>query len=292
MTVSEAFKVHSSRAVAPGVTRRPLLWLSVLCLDAPLVAVTWQWLSARAFRYPLHGGDTAALFLTAWWIYLADRLADSLAAASSVTLTARATFCLRHRRAFGFAIAVVGLTDAIVIVTSLDRLLIKAGVLLGGVALVYLFVNYRYDRAWQFLPIKEFAVGFLFAAGTSLAFWTAFPQLPVLVGVFFFGCVCSLNCLSIAAWEKDVDSGQGKHSWATEHPRWIKLVRPGCLVIGLVSCALGGRAIPPLLAAALSASSGLLLLLHFIDVRSDERTALADMALLVPALIFIFPGLW
>ena len=292
MTVSEAFKVHSSDVPAAGVGRRPLLWLSALCLDAPLVALAWQLLFARAFGFRLHLGDLLALVLTAWWIYLTDRLADSLATAPAETLTARVAFCLHHRRAFSVGLVLVGLADAAVIVMLLDRSLIENGALLGGVALVDLFVNSRHDRLWQLLPIKELAVGFLFACGTTLVFLTASPRLALFLAVFLFGCVCSLNCLSIAVWEKNLDLGQGKHSYATEHPRWVGLVRIGCLVIAIVSCALGGRAISPLLAAPLATSSALLLLLHFVDVRDDGRTALADIALLIPALIFLVPGLW
>jgi len=289
MTVSERFKIDSEQAKRPSIARRPLIWLSCLCLDAPIVAVAWQALFANAFHHPLATADRLALFLTAWWIYLADRLADSLTPAPSAILTARAAFCRRHRLAFSLALLLVGFGDAVVVLMALDRSITRTGALLGGLALVYLFVNFRHDRVWRALPIKELAVGFLFACGTSLVFLTA--KFSVMAAGLF-GCVCSLNCLSIAVWEKDLDLGQGKHSWATEHSRWTRFVRPACLVIGLISCALGGRAISPLLAAGLSASSGLLLLLHFIDVQKDERTALADMALLIPAVILIVPGLW
>ncbi len=292
MTVSEGFKVHSGQGNRLSITRRPLIWLNCFCLDAPIVATVWQGLFAVAFHFQLALADRLALFLTAWWIYLADRLADSLTAAPSSMLTARGAFCLRHRRAFPVVFGLVGLADAVVVVAALDQSLIKAGAALGGAALVYLFVNFRYGHVWQALPIKELAVGFLFAGGTTFIFVVRAPSDLLFVSVFLFGCLCSLNCLSIAVWERDLDLGQGKHSWATGHPRWINLVRPGCLVMGVVSCALGGRVIPPLLAAALAAGSGLLLLLHFIDVREGERTALADIALLVPAVIFLLPGLW
>jgi len=292
MTVSEAFKVHSEEGKRLPVARRPLIWLNCLCLDAPIVAAAWQGLFAVAFHFQLAMADRFALFLTAWWIYLADRLADSLTVAPSAMLTARGAFCLRHRRAFSFVLALVGFADAMVIITTLDRPLIKVGLVLGGAALVYLFVNFRCDRVWQALPIKELAVGFLFACGVTFVFVVRGPSEFFFLAAFLFGCLCSLNCLSIAVWEMDLDLGQGKHTWATEHSRWVTIVRPGCLVAGLVPCALGGRAIPPLLAAALAVSSGLLFLLHFIDVRKDERTALADIVLLVPAVISILPGLW
>jgi hypothetical protein len=52
------------------------LWLNLVCLDAPLVAVAWLGLFARSFHTPLQAGNCIALFLTAWLIYLADRFAD------------------------------------------------------------------------------------------------------------------------------------------------------------------------------------------------------------------------
>ncbi len=292
MAVSKVFKVHSEQGTGVPLTGRPLLWLNCLCLDAPVVAVAWQGLFAVAFHFPLASADRLALFLTAWWIYLVDRLADSLAAAPSVKLTARAAFCLRHRRVFAFVLALVGLGDALLVITALDRPLIKAGVVLGGIALVYLFVNFRYDRLWKVMPLKELSVGFLFACGTAFVFMVRGPSKFLFFAVFLFGCLCSLNCLSIAVWERDLDVGQGKHSWATEHPRWIQIVRPGCFVIAFVSCALAVRAVPTLLAASLVVGSGLLLALHFVDLRRDERSALADLALLIPAVIFILPALW
>src|ERR1035437_3791084 len=91
MTVSEPSKSHSN------VKGRPLLWLNVLCLDAPLVAITWQWMFAHAFHLTLTPAERLALFLTAWWIYLLDRLADSVALAPTATRSARIDFCLRHR---------------------------------------------------------------------------------------------------------------------------------------------------------------------------------------------------
>ncbi len=52
---------YSARTLAAGKLS-PLMWLSVSCLDAPIVAVTWQWLFARS----LHAH-----------ISLADRVTDS-----------------------------------------------------------------------------------------------------------------------------------------------------------------------------------------------------------------------
>ena len=41
-----------------------------------------------------------------------------------------------------------------------------AGALVGTLALVHLVLNYSLGGAWPPLPMKELAIGFLFAAGT------------------------------------------------------------------------------------------------------------------------------
>src|SRR3954463_15912958 len=78
---------------APGV----FTWLNVVCFDAPIVAVAWQWLFARSFQVPIARGATAALFLTAWLIYLTDRLVDSVLLERWAPLSLRQEFCLRYR---------------------------------------------------------------------------------------------------------------------------------------------------------------------------------------------------
>ena len=55
-----------------------VVWLNLLCLDAPIVAVAWQWLFAHTFGAHLSLALRALLFLTAWLIYLADRFADTI----------------------------------------------------------------------------------------------------------------------------------------------------------------------------------------------------------------------
>src|SRR3954463_7913322 len=96
---------------APGV----FTWLNVVCLDAPIVAVTWQWLFARSFQVPIARGATAALFLTAWLIYLADRLVDSLSLEPRAPQSLRQGFCLRHRGFWLVAVPLLALADLFVV---------------------------------------------------------------------------------------------------------------------------------------------------------------------------------
>jgi hypothetical protein len=92
----------------------------LVCLDAPLVAVAWQWLFARSLSVAVEPGATAALFLTAWLIYLADRFGDAMALSGDASVSLRQRFCLRNRSWWIVLVAIVGAADLLVIVTRLD----------------------------------------------------------------------------------------------------------------------------------------------------------------------------
>ena len=98
---------RSRRAAAPCLPRgdaatqrrgySAVTWLNLVCLDAPLVAIGWQWLFAWSFDLSVPKGGTAALFLTAWLIYVADRLGDSLSIDLGRATSLRQRFCYGHR---------------------------------------------------------------------------------------------------------------------------------------------------------------------------------------------------
>jgi hypothetical protein len=112
--------------------------------------------------------------------------------------------------------------------------------------------------------------------------------LPVALALGLFGSVCSLNCMSIAVWERDVDLAQAKVSIATT---W-----PGCQIgLNILATAILGLAIvtaviyPDLgrLAAGVGFSAVLLRFIQLLPVSRDERTALADLVLLTPLLVLL-----
>src|SRR3954469_11366894 len=193
--------------IQPRTAQRgvPTIWLSLVCLDAPLVAVAWLWLFARTFRVPLQTGNVVALFLTAWLIYLADRFADSSSLKPSSPRSLRQDFCLRHRAIWIASVALIAGFDAYVIwrTTAIQTFLV--GAVVGILAVIYLVVNHPLGLIWRSLPAKELAIGILFAAGTVVALLPKIPSAPgfVLAALGFAG-LCSLNCVSIAAWEREL----------------------------------------------------------------------------------------
>jgi hypothetical protein len=276
-------------------SKNPLVWLNIVCLDAPLVAITWQWLFARSFDFAVSVWVRGALFLTAWLIYLVDRLGDALSLQANSPRSVRQEFCLLHKKLWLGLIATVGLIDAAMILLHLDRHVITSGAFLGGVAALYLAVNYSFSQLWEIIPLKEITVGFLFSAGTLLVMIPKFALGPLSLGhwaallaMLLFAILCSLNCMSIAVWEQDLDRAQRKHSIATRHPGIGVPIRIACAIVAVTATLVGMIASSLLpIAISLSAGAALLAVLHFLSVGNDERTALADLVLLTPV-AFLF----
>lgn len=264
-------------------------WLNLLCLDAPLVAVTWQWFFAHSFHLQVGWPARVALFLTAWLIYLADRLGDALILDAESEKSWRAQFCSRHRRAWWVGLIAVGLLDGWTVL-RLDREMVVFGAALALASGAYLVVNYWLGKLWRRLPLKECCIGFLFAAGTVFSLRPAL-SFAFVAAFLLFTLLCILNCLCIAAWEIELDLAQGKHSMATRWPHLSQRLRAATWGLALVSLlAALGRWTPSVLAGAVGFSA---LLLGGLDLRRDfwsrdERTALADLVLLTPLLFFLF----
>ena len=259
-----------------------------MCLDAPLVAVAWHWLFAGEFKIAATVHGSAALFLTAWLIYLADRFGDSLSVDPAGRASLRQRFCVRHRTAWLGAVLAVGIADLLVCLT-LERETVTAGAVVGVLALGYLLVNQLASAVWRVFPLKEVAIGFLFAAGTITPLHSGLTR-EVFAPWLLFGGLCVLNCISIAAWERELDSAQRRISLATAFPKTSRWFRAGMLVLIAAGLALMISA-PHLwrLYFCLAASATLL---HLVDrarhrIDQDTRTALADVVLLTPFVVMV-----
>lgn len=269
----------------------PAVWLNLVCLDAPIVAVVWLWLFARTFHVPVDPSNAVALFLTAWLIYLADRLADAASLRAGLPRSLRQQFCLRHREIWISALLLIGGFDLYVIWRTIDAGTIFAGSVIGILALIYLALNYPRGLIWRWLPAKEVAIGLLFTAGTLVALLPGVPPVsaPFIACGLAFACLCSLNCISIARWERQLDWDQGKVSVATRHPglaRQAGRISVGLALVSFAMASLSRPAAPVFGCVAVSA-----FLLAFLDTLpdklGDQRTAMADLALLTPIIPLI-----
>lgn len=290
--MSDPISAPPATPVASAPAYPPIIWLNLFCLDAPLVAVAWQWLFARSFGAHLTWPLRVLLFLTAWLIYLGDRFADTMRLPADAPRSERHRFCQDHMVGWWVAIVVIFVVDAGLALRTLDLQLLFLGGTLAIICAVYLFLNHLLGGRWRPVPMKEKAVGVLFAAGTTLAVVGQLPGLTIsfAFAVVLFAMLCTLNCLCIASWERELDAAQGKTSLLTGWPSAERALRPlGLFVVGvsLVLAIVWRFAAPLWICFAVSA-----LFLNRLHAASslprDNRTALGDLVLLTPLVVLLW----
>ncbi|MFL6515927.1 MAG: hypothetical protein ACJ8M1_12990 [Chthoniobacterales bacterium] len=283
--------IRRSQTVPTVRALPPLVWLNLICLDAPLVAVVWQELFARTFGIQLHWPVRAVLFLSAWLIYLADRWLDVLALTPVRPHAVRQEVWLTRPRSFAALTIIVGSADLLIGCFAMERSVFVSGMVVAVAAVVYLIMNHSCSGVWSIAPVKECWVGFVFAAGTVAAL---VPQImrgsaslpPLMFALGLFALLCSLNCISIAVWETDIDLAQGKVSIATLRPAIGRWLNPfAAIIIGLTIVAAATNSNLTRLAVSVGVSAALLRLIPTMPVSRDQRTALADLVLLTPLLV-------
>lgn len=251
--------------------------------------MAWLWLFARTFHTLVDPINCVALFLTAWLIYLADRLADSSSLQDGGPRSLRHEFCLDHRQIWIGALAVIAAADAVLIWNRLGHATFLAGALVGTLALIHLVLNYSLGGAWPPLPLKEVAVGSLFAAGTLVALFPLRPMTGSLAcSAVVFAGICTLNCICIAFWERELDESQGKVSFATRYPGLDRYLGRSALALAL--CSLVAAIIYPEagpISACVTVSAISLMSLDSKRIDRDQRTAMADLVLLTPLLALL-----
>ena len=282
-------------APAPPIAGRlkypPVVWLNLLCLDAPIVALAWQWIFARTFSADLGLALRALLFLTAWLIYLGDRFADTIRLPAGMPISLRHRFCREHMIGWWVAIVITFVVDVALALSTLDLQMLLLGGTLALICAFYLFLNHSLGGKWRPLPMKEKAIGVLFAAGTTLGVIAELPGLTIAFGVamLLFAILCTYNCLSIAAWERELDAAQGKASFMTSWPvaaRALKTIGYA-LSLGAFGFGIFWRFAWPLW-ICIGVSALLLVRLNLShQLARDNRTALADLVLLTPLAVLL-----
>jgi len=296
--------VASEPAPAPLATRA-WLWPNLLSLDAPLVAVLWQALFLRCFHATFDRLAAGLLVLSVWLIYAADRWLDvwkmpakggDRSAISNRTLLAdregeretgvfqepaRHRFYRRHWRLMLPAWIAVFAMAAWLAGTRLPSLLFERGIaLLAAIGVYFAFVHFAPCRWWP----KEFAVGILFAIGTSLAAWGHVRSPVDVATIVLFCALCWINCAAIEVWEQ-------RAAWERKRlSEWP--VRLAAIAVGLVALIFlyDQR---PILSGAETASAFAFVALDRARHRLSPEAlrVLADIALLTPALFLPIAGL-
>jgi hypothetical protein len=265
-------------------------WLTVLSLDAPLVAVLWQGLFARMLGVRLDWHDPVLIFLAVWIVYAADRWIEGWRLAPEIVRTQRHYFYIRWRWPV-FAIGLIAIvTTTVIAITRLDGREFKAGFVLLIPTLLYLFSHQLVHRHHPLRLPKEICIAVIFALGCALApAVQALDKISSLIlPTTLFGLLCFADCALIASWEKDVDTLHGQTSLALQWTRGLVLIHalPWLLfAAGLIALLFTSQSM-----ALCVAASGLLLgLLDVAHPRIGRQAARAavDVTLMTPAIFLL-----
>ena len=180
------------------------LFLNVLALDAPIVAIVWQHFLAENFKIEISITETASLFFTVWFIYLLDHLFDSQ---KEFYITQRHLFVARNQKTT-IAMITFTFTTSICLCFLLPKSLILGGLVLASFICIYLLlVHASIANIKLKYNFKELFVGIGFSAGVALPVIISNVEIKTwLPAVLLFCLLCWLNCRLIDNWESNRNS--------------------------------------------------------------------------------------
>ena len=175
------------------------MYLNVIALDAPFIAVLWQYFLMKTFKLEVSISETMALFFVVWFIYLIDRFFDSFI---DFHKTERHFFTKQHPKLIILLILFTFLTSLLLII-NLDPSIIRGGLVLGCFIILYFLLVHAGAKNLIVQTIsKEMLVGIGFGTGVGLP--VIVSDLPIqtwLPTIALFCLICWLNCRLIDKWE-------------------------------------------------------------------------------------------
>jgi hypothetical protein len=268
-------------------------WPTILSLDAPTVALLWQWQIAQAGGVALGFAPRFVLGSSVWLAYVGDRWIEGWRLIPGRVRTQRHYFYQRWRWPIALASAAVLAADLAVARRGLARRDFLAGLGLLGPVLAYLFSHQLIHRDRRWRAPKEACIALLFGAGVAVFLITS-PGASlgqIALPLALFTLLCFANCALISVWESTVDRSHGQISLVSQFPGAAAFSRalPWVLAPVAAACWLAapGPARPALLCAAVSGA--LLGLIDRAEARLGWRLSrvLADVALITPLAVIL-----
>jgi hypothetical protein len=188
---------------ARAVPAIPLwLWPNILSLDAPMVAVLWQFVFDKSFGVPIDSVALAVLGMCAWLVYASDRILDGLHDAPPPDETPRHRFYRVH---CAWILPWMAAVSAITLWLSLARLqtvLFQSYSILALAVLVYLVIVHLSPRIVKTIFPKEMMVALLFACGVCTpALIEPTASSLIFAALLMFSAVLWINAAGIEHWE-------------------------------------------------------------------------------------------
>ncbi|MBC8126355.1 MAG: hypothetical protein H8M99_04305 [Gloeobacteraceae cyanobacterium ES-bin-144] len=280
----------------PAEQRKPFwLYPNLLSLDAPLVAVAWLYVFARTWRLGYHPWEAyVTLGLAVWAIYAADRLLDvSLLVGSPRKLEARHQFHRKYQRLFRIAVIATFSFASILVMTRMPMIIYKY-LLLGGVLVAGFFgLSMLSSQDAEDVPhTKNILAGITFAFGTAMTahlYRWEYGILDMFLSREFlcFAMLCVLNISAIDLWEHAARSADLETKAFNELTLTLPLTLLGAASL-LYAAMDEEQSSRPFFYSILTAAA-LLYVLNRARARfsMDALRVLADVALLIPVLVFV-----
>ena len=175
-------------------TRRPAwLWMNLLSLDAPVVALVWQDYVARCSGTTLLAAGRCVLALTVWAIYIADRLLER-----DLRLHG---FYREHRRIWVAALTGVVIADLLMTLLWLRPMVFMRGLAVAAASVLYLAVFTGVGREWVLW--KKSVAAVLFSSGVFVVASanTVGPTMALAWPWAAFVVLCGGNLFVIDRWK-------------------------------------------------------------------------------------------
>ena len=304
--------------------RRTPIWLlpNLLSIDAPLIAVAWMWMLARALRVEYI--QTAAWWVlpsSIWCVYVMDRLLDGWSHPEVRKSSPRHWFHWKWRWVLFTTAIIAGGVSVYYALYVLSRSMFSAGVV--ALLLCGFYFALAYFRGQEVPYAKNFLAGMIFAmgvgipvnaAGASLlvtdlsdviyafrntglqdAVWNLGRMvLSTVIVIFYqctavwvFGLLCMMNITAIDLWEKAETAQDEETAYGHEATLTLGLIilAGGALVFAATQADEYSK---PFFYAVMVAAATLQIINHYRERFSmNALRVLADVALLVPLPIFL-----
>lgn len=189
-----------------------------LSLDIVLGALASSCLAARLFESQPGAIWWLTLALTVWLLYTGDHMLDAWRHRKKVEREMH-YFMLEHRKILIYSLGVVALVNTMLIVNLLDKVLLKYGLVLAGLVLLFYALRHVFRKNKRFFIPGEVFVLLLYLAGTWLGPLGAMEGSVVtsqwmIAGIFAGVLLMNLGVISL--YDVQLDSRMGIASLANE----------------------------------------------------------------------------
>ncbi|MGC6426826.1 MAG: hypothetical protein ACON5H_07515 [Akkermansiaceae bacterium] len=262
------------------------LWPNLLSLDAPVVALAWYWMFAKAWGLVFLPPELAVtLVLSVWAIYALDRIVDSRKSSPRPALARRHHFHQRYRWYFLMVIAGSVSWSIWALLFHLSQMVLLYGAFVLFLVLCYFAITF-FQKGDQHTGLsKNCIAGMTFAYGVAAGAHAyspifSFSQMVFSWEVLLFGGLCVINMTAIDFWELDGEDGEDA----------MAVIGTATLLLACVAMyrSMHSDAFNrPFFYAVLVGAAGLYLLNKFRNhFDQEERRLWVDIALLLPVILY------